>query len=80
MLTITIPAGPYAIPVYDRDDWNHWSDPDQDCQDARQEVLIEESLVQVTFKTDRECNVASGKWFAAFTGTTIEDPGDLGTL
>ena len=77
VLSITIPAGPYALPVYDRKDWKHWSDLDQDCQKARQEVLIEESLIPVTFKTDRECDVASGKWFAAFTGTTVEGPGDL---
>ena len=77
VLTITVPAGPYALPPYYREDWKHWSDLDGDCQDARQEVLIAESLDPVTFKTDRECQVASGRWFAAFTGTTVLDPGDL---
>ena len=77
VLTITIPAGPYANPIYDRDDWKHWSDLDGDCQKARQEVLIEESLIPVTFKSDRECEVATGRWFAAFTGNTVVDPGDL---
>ena len=76
-ITITIPAGPYAVPVYNRKDWKHWSDLDQDCQDARHEVLIEESLIPVTFKSDRECQVASGRWLAAFTGTTVEDPSTL---
>ena len=76
-ITLTIPSGPYANPIYDRDDWKHWSDPDGDCQDVRQEVLIEESLVPVTFKSDRECQVASGRWFAAFTGATVDEPGDL---
>ena len=76
-LVITVAAVPGGIPDYDRSDWKHWTDEDGDCQDARQEVLIAESLVAVTFETDRECEVASGRWFAAFTGTTVGDPGDL---
>ena len=68
---------PDDIPVYDRADWKHWTDEDDDCQDARQEVLIAESLVEVTFETDRQCRVAAGRWYGAFTGAFVEDPGDL---
>ena len=65
------------MPKYERNDWKHWEDHDGDCQDARQEVLIAESLVPVTYKTDRECRVETGWWYGAFTGTHIEDPGNL---
>ena len=76
-LVITIATVPDDIPEYDRSDWRHWIDEDGDCQDARHEVLIAESLDQVTFETDRECRVATGRWFGAFTGAYVEDPGDL---
>ena len=77
ILTITVAPIPAGIPEYDRSDWRHWIDEDGDCQDARQEVLVEESLVSVTFETDRGCRVATGQWYGAFTGVYTGDPGDL---
>ena len=76
-LTITVAPMPTGIPEYDRSDWRHWIDEDGDCQDARQEVLVEESLVEVTFETDRKCRVETGRWYGAFTGVYADDPGDL---
>lgn len=76
-LTITVEDIPADIPEYDRSQWKHWTDEDGDCQNARQEVLIEESLVEVTFETDRQCRVESGKWYGAFTGVYTGDPRDL---
>ena len=76
-LVITVAAIPEGIPEYDRSNWKHWTDEDSDCQDARQEVLIEESLMEVTFKTDRKCEVASGWWYGAYTGEFTGVPGDL---
>jgi len=61
------------LPPYDRDDWKHWVDEDKDCQNTRHEVLIEESLAKVAFKTDRKCQVATGEWFDLYTGETITD-------
>ena len=76
-LSLTVAAVPSGLPQYDRDDWRHWADEDGDCQDARHEVLIAESLIPVTFRSDRECRVDTGQWFGAFTGTTVTEASKL---
>ena len=76
-LTITVAPISAETPEYSRAQWKHWTDEDGDCQDARQEVLISESLVDVTFESERGCRVEMGRWFGAFTGTYVEAPGDL---
>lgn len=52
---------PPVVGGYDRKDWKPWTDEDHDCQDTRQEVLIAESEVPVTFKTERNCKVLTGR-------------------
>lgn len=69
------PTVPAAVP-YDRDLYRHWTDADGDCQDTRQEVLIAESLIPVTFD-DRGCRVVAGQWYDAYTGEVFTDPSDL---
>ena len=76
-LVITVAAVPADIPDYDRGDWKHWVDTDGDCQDARQEVLVAESLVAVTFETDRKCRVATGQWWAPHLGHFLENPSHI---
>ena len=76
-LAITVAPIPPDIAEYSRSQWKHWTDEDGDCQDARQEALISESLVDVTFESERECRVESGRWYGAFTGNYVEAPGDL---
>ena len=76
-LVITIATVPDDIPEYDRSDWRHWTDEDGDCQDARQEVLIEESLEPVTYETDRECRVATGQWWAPHLGHHLGNPSHI---
>ena len=76
-LVITVAPVAAGIPDYDRGDWKHWVDADGDCQDARQEVLIAESLVSVTFETDRECRVESGQWWAPHLGHHLENPSHI---
>ncbi len=68
------------IGEYRRSDWGSWTDADGDCQKARDEVLIAESEIAVTFRPrndGRECKVASRTWTCPFTGEFFTDPSDL---
>ena len=58
--------------TYDRSEWRHWVDADSDGQDARQEVLISESIVPVRFN-DRG-KVVSGGWHCLFTSRIMSNP------
>lgn len=64
------------IPAYNREQWQLWIDEDGDCQDTRQEVLIEESLVSPSLDA-RGCRVVSGMWRDEYTGLTFTDPNAL---
>ena len=76
-LVITVAPIPAGIPEYNRSDWKHWVDVDGDCQDSRQEVLVQESLDEVTFETDEKCRVETGRWYGVFDG---HDLGNVGYL
>ena len=76
-LVITVAEIPVDIPDYSRSEWKHWTDEDGDCQDARQEVLVGESLVPVTFETDRKCRVETGQWWAPHLGHFLENPSHI---
>ena len=77
VLPVSIAGVQSDLPQYDRQTWRHWIDEDRDCQNARQEVLIIESTVAVTYQSDERCRVATGLWVGPYTGTTVDDPGDL---
>ena len=58
-LMTTVVLADTNCPKYDRKTYHHWIDEDRDCQNARHEVLIEESLSTVGFKTSKDCRVIS---------------------
>ncbi len=61
---------------YDRESWPHWLDADGDCQDARQEVLLAESLAPARLDAGG-CRLMTGPWHDAYTGETVRDPGEV---
>ena len=60
-----------------RDDRRHWIDEDGDCQDTRNEVLLAETLADVSYHSHRRCRVDSGQWFAPYSGVPCAVPGEL---
>ncbi len=56
--------------------WPSWRDADGDCQDTRQEVLIDESVIEPVLSPSG-CRVLSGQWDDPYTGLTFTDPGDV---
>ena len=77
LLKVAVAEIPAELPAYDRDDWNHWTASDDDCQDASQEVLVAESRSTVSYRTDRGCRVAAGQWLAPYTSPVVTDPSKL---
>jgi hypothetical protein len=67
----TTPHKPYS-----RADYKHWIDADNDCQNTRQEVLIAESLEEVTLD-EAGCKVVKGKWYDPYTDKYFTNPRDL---
>ena len=51
ILRVAVAEVPANLPEYDREDWKHWTDADGDCQDARDEVLVAESQVHLSYKS-----------------------------
>ncbi len=66
-----------AQPEYNRDDWPHWIDDDDDCQDLRAEILIQHSTVPVTYTNSEQCVVATGRWTGAYTGNVYTSASDV---
>lgn len=62
--------------AYSRTDYKHWIDADGDCQNTRQEVLISESLEEVTLDK-KGCQVVKGKWYDPYTDKYFTNPNDL---
>ena len=65
-----------AAEQYNRKEFGGWIDADKDCQDTRQEVLIRQSAIPVTFD-EKGCKVLAGEWHCPFTGRTFFDPRKL---
>ena len=77
LLTLLATTALAECPPYDRKDYRHWIDADRDCQNTRHEVLIEESLTPVMFKTDKGCKVVSGNWLGSYSGDVFTDASKL---
>ena len=76
-LSIVVAPVPDAIPEYDRGEWRHWTDEDGDCQDARQEALVGESVSPVVYTSSDQCRVESGVWVGSY-GRTVHGAREVG--
>ena len=63
--------------IYNRKDWPHWIDADNDCQNTRHELLINTSDAPVQFKNNKRCTVRYGEWYGVYTGQTFTKASDL---
>lgn len=61
--------------AYDREDYPHWIDLDNDGQNTREKVLIRDSHIPVTFWQDGK--VEAGLWVCPYTGRVTRRPKDL---
>ncbi|MFE6650287.1 DUF1524 domain-containing protein [Nocardioides sp. NPDC057772] len=68
-----LPVAKEVTSGYEREKFNHWVDADGDCQDARNEVLLEESRK----KARGRCEVSRGAWLSTYDGVTLKRPGGL---
>jgi len=68
-----LPVAKEVTSGYEREKFNHWVDADGDCQDARTEVLLEESKK----KARGRCDVTRGAWLSTYDGVTVKRPGGL---
>ena len=66
-----------ATEGYNRDEWIHWIDEDNDCQDLRAELLIESSIEPVTFKSSKACIVDLGLWVTPYSRETLTRASNL---
>lgn len=60
---------------YVRDKFRHWVDADGDGCDARDEVLIAESVKRVSIGSS--CALSGGKWVSAYDGVVTTNPSDF---
>lgn len=66
-----------VLPPYKRSDWRHWLDADGDGEDARIEVLKEESHMPMVRFTDRGGSQRiRGVWKCPFTGEVFTTPSE----
>ena len=71
-LLASLEARPEDPTGYDRDLFEHWVDADADGCDARDEVLIEESVTPVSVGGD--CELEGGTWVSAYDGLLTREP------
>lgn len=63
---------------YRREDYLiSWPDQDDDCQNLRHEMLISESIIEVTFTNPKKCTVSTGIWLDSYTGVYINQASDI---
>jgi len=68
---------PDSYDDYEREDWPHWKDEDDDCQNTRAEILIRDNKGMIEFKDGKSCEVLRGEWICPYTGNTFTEASDI---
>ena len=63
-------------PAYNRSDWKHWSDFDNDCMNTRHEILKEQADGPINLSYEG-CSVIAGVWDDPYSGKRYTRPSDL---
>ena len=77
LAVLAIDDRPSPAGVYRREDWPHWSDPDGNGCDARQDALIAWSIVAATVNRAGTCKVVTGSWVSPYDGRITNNPSDV---
>lgn len=64
---------PYSK-AYDRDDWSHWDDTDNNGCNSRDDALIQQADGKLTYKGNSKCDVIAGTWYLPYSGKTYSGP------
>lgn len=72
-----IEEGRAFVSLYNRDDWEHWTDDDGDCQTVRHELLISTSKRDVTFTRRDQCIVKTGLWVGLYSAKSFTNASEL---
>lgn len=63
--------------IYNRDEWEHWSDFDGDCMNTRHEVLNNQAEYGTVKHSPDGCYVSRGRWLDPFSGEIYTRASDL---
>jgi hypothetical protein len=63
--------------LYNRSEWPHWIDSDNDCQDTRVEILIRDSVTPAVLHSPGGCKVSTGTWVLPYSGKTTSNPREI---
>ncbi|MGY5318270.1 HNH endonuclease family protein [Neomicrococcus lactis] len=67
----SLPVAAESNSGYDRDRYfGQWKDLNKDCQNTRQEVLLQETRITARYTSTKRCNVKSGKWITSWDNRT----------
>lgn len=70
-------TSPSTSTKYNRKDWPHWIDKDNDCQNTRAEMLLIDNTGTIKFKRNKPCNVTWGEWVCPYTGKVLYKASDV---
>lgn len=60
--------------IYDRDEWSHWDDTDNNGCNSRDDALIQQADGKLIYRGTSKCDVIAGTWYLPYSGKTYTGP------